>query len=380
MKILFVLEYFYPHVGGVETSFFNLIKELSKDNELLVITTKIPNTSKHEFFDGINILRVSVPPFARRFWFTLFSLKALFGNAGKYDYIHTTAYNAAFPAWLVAKILRKKIVITVPEVFGADWFRLGERNIFLSALYYIYEQILFRLNFDLYIAISISTKNNLLDNFKISPKKIKVIYCLLDLDFWNPNKYHKKNVRKILGFRNEFLYLYYGRPGISKGVEYLVRAVPIIRKSIPKSRLILILSKDPYDKYLIIKKIIKQLNIENNVLLLESKNIKELPYYIVAADCVVVPSLTEGFGYCAVESTIMNKIVISTRVGAIPELNPKALFIKPKSEQAIAKALSFVNMNKKMNTDGRKNLIRMLNKRRILEIYKKAIKIILLSK
>ena len=33
------------------------------------------------------------------------------------DIIHTTTYNAAFPAFLIGKISRKKIIITVHEIF-----------------------------------------------------------------------------------------------------------------------------------------------------------------------------------------------------------------------------------------------------------------------
>ena len=380
MKILFVLEYFYPHVGGVETSFSNLTRELAKNNEVLVITTRLPNSPKRERFEGVSILRIDVPPFARRFWFTFLSLKTLLMKASGYDYIHTTAYNAAFPAWFVSKILRKKIVITVPEVFGLDWFKLDEKNILLKTLYYVYEQVLFRLNFDLYIAISESTKKNLLDNFQIPSNKVKVIYCILDLDFWNPENYEGKSVREALGLEKVFLYLYYGRPGISKGVEYLVRAVPIIKKILPSSKLILILSRDPHSRYLMVKGMIKQLKIENDVLLLESVSREELPNYISAVDCVVVPSLTEGFGYCAVESTIMNKTVISTKVGAIPELNPKGLFIKTKSEQAIAEALRFVNTKKKNSTSVRNDLIKILNKKKILKLYTNVVRTMLLSK
>ena len=111
MKVLFVLEYFYPHVGGVETSFLNLARELAKHNDVMVITSWIPGTDLQEVYEKINILRVKTPSYARRFWFTIISLKTLLKLAGNFDYIHTTAYNAALPAWLVSKILKKRIVI-----------------------------------------------------------------------------------------------------------------------------------------------------------------------------------------------------------------------------------------------------------------------------
>lgn len=377
MKVLFVLEYFYPHVGGVETSFLNLARELAKHNDVMVITSWIPGTDLQEVYEKINILRVKTPSYARRFWFTIISLKTLLKLAGNFDYIHTTAYNAALPAWLVSKILKKRIVITVPEVFGKNWFNLGERNMFLNTFFYLYEQILFRLPFDLYIAISRSTKKDLLRNFKIDQKKVRIIYCILDLDFWNPRKYNGNKIRKKLELNDKFVYLYYGRPGISKGLEYLLMAVHDISISIPNSLLMLILSNDPRNRYEMMKDIIEKEKISDSVLLLESLNYRDLPYYIAAADCVVVPSLTEGFGYSAIESAIMDKIVISTKVGAIPELNPNGFFIKAKSSRTIANSLSLVVNNKKNSNNIRKRLIRILDRENILDNYLRSVRAIL---
>ncbi len=195
----------------------------------------------------------------------------------------------------------------------------------------------------------------------------------MDLDFWNPRKYNGDKVKKALGLNNIFSYLFYGRPGITKGVEYLVEAVPIIKKLIPDSKLILILSEDPRNRFNVIKKMIKKLKIEKNIVFLGSKKRVELPNYILAANCVVVPSLTEGFGYCAIEASMLNKTVISTRVGAIPEINPDCIFIEPKSELAIAQSVYEVFKTKKTSKKVSDNLRKKLDKKEILQSYLKAI-------
>jgi multimeric flavodoxin WrbA len=47
MKILFVLEHYYPHTGGVEILFKNLCEGLvKKGHEVEVITTRLANTKK----------------------------------------------------------------------------------------------------------------------------------------------------------------------------------------------------------------------------------------------------------------------------------------------------------------------------------------------
>lgn len=37
------------------------------------------------------------------------------------DGIHTATYGGAIPAWILAKIFRKKILLTVHEIFGKLW-------------------------------------------------------------------------------------------------------------------------------------------------------------------------------------------------------------------------------------------------------------------
>jgi glycosyltransferase involved in cell wall biosynthesis len=64
---------------------------------------------------------------------------------------------------------------------------------------------------------------------------------------------------------------------------------------------------------------------------------ESLAAYVSAADCIVIPSLSEGFGFSALEACNANKIVVSTDAGSLPEVVfGKHVFVKPGSAQAIA--------------------------------------------
>lgn len=339
-KTLFVLEYFSPHIGGVETSFLNLITKMKRAYDITVVTVWLPGTKLEEEREGFKICRVKTPSFARRYWFTFLSIPKLLKVAKYQDIIHATTYNAALPAWVVAKLYKKKIVLTVHEVFGKEWFSLRESNKLFLWLFYLYEKLIFSLPFDCYIAVSKYTKKSLLQKFHLSPKKIEVVYNLVDSDFWDSKKYNGKKIRKKIGLEDNFLYLFFGRPGISKGVEYLVKAVPEIRKEVPGSKLILILSEEPKSRFNLIKKLVENLGIEDDVIFIPPVKQEELPNYIVAADCVVVPSLSEGFGYSALEASLLGVSVVATKVGALPEVISKNVeFVKPKSPQDISRAV-----------------------------------------
>jgi glycosyltransferase involved in cell wall biosynthesis len=74
-----------------------------------------------------------------------------------------------------------------------------------------------------------------------------------------------------LGVEGSKVYLYFGRPGVSKGVEYLIKASAIVKERIKDSKLILILSKDPIDGYSRVVRLINELKLKDHVLLLEEK-------------------------------------------------------------------------------------------------------------
>ncbi len=62
MKILFLSNYFYPHIGGVETHALEIAKILAKNgNEVSVITEKYRRLEKEEIHQGIKIYRFTYP-------------------------------------------------------------------------------------------------------------------------------------------------------------------------------------------------------------------------------------------------------------------------------------------------------------------------------
>ena len=370
MKILFVLENYYPHIGGVEVLFKNLTEGLVRlGNEVNVITHRIKGSKKFEQIDGVNVHRVNC--FHSRYWFTFLALPKVLKLAKKNDIIHTTTFNAAFPAWFASKILKKKSILSVMEVWINKWNELTEMGKISSSPHNLLEKIIYFLNFDKYIAISDSTKKQLL---KIGRKESKItrIYCGVNYNHWDPKKYEGRGVRKKLNLEKNLVYLFTGRPGVSKGFEYLIKAVPLISKIIPNSKLLAIVSKDKtYKKrYDYIINLIKKLKIEAKVIIHDPVNYKELPNYVKAADCVVVPSLAEGFGFCAAEACAMGKPVVASNTTSLPEVvSGKYVLVKPKSPEAIAKGVEMVYNGETMKTPLKKFLLKD-NIESYLKVYK----------
>ena len=343
MRIMLVTEYYPPHVGGVEVVFSTLARELVKrGHECHVVTCRVPNSKKYEECEGAKIHRINVPRRNDRYWFALLATPTALKIARHVDLIHTTTFTGAIPAWVVSKLLRKKCVITVHEVWSGLWSDLAEMNCVSARFHRFLERAIISLNFDKYVCVSRYTRN-CLRLLGIKDKKLQVIYNGIDYEFFNPSKADGTAVRAKFGTENNFVYMYYGRAGISKGLEYLIQAVPLISKDIPNSRLLLILGDEPKDRRKHIIEMISSLRIEKQIILLRPVPKNELPSYIAASDCVVVPSLSEGFGFTAAEACAMERPIVSTDVASLPEVvSGKNVLVSPRSPDEIARAVSKV--------------------------------------
>lgn len=354
MKVLFVLEYYSPHIGGAEVLFKNLCEGLTnKGHDITVITLRLPGTQAFEIISGVKVHRVKAPQRGARYWFTFLSIPKVFQLARQTDLIHTTTYNGAFPAWLVARLMGKKALITVLEIFGARWKDFAGMSWFVAKLHQLLERLVIALPFNRHISISQYT-SRCLKNFGVDQDRAEVIYCGIDYDLFSTERADNKAIRRKLNLGDEFIYMYYGRPGISKGVEYLIQAVPLIKQAIPDSKLLLILANDPKDRYDNIKRMISDLGIEDNIILFDPVPRNELPSYIAASDCVVIPSLSEGFGFAAAEACAMGKPVVASNVASLPEVvSGKYILVEPRHPPAIAKAVASV-YNKELKDSSKK--------------------------
>jgi len=203
------------------------------------------------------------------------------------------------------------------------------------------EKLIVSLPFNKYVCVSNHTRNSL-KSAGIEDEKILVIYNGID-EAMVASMSDAAAKRRELGLGNDFVYMFYGRPGISKGLEYLIQATPTILERIPNSRLLLILANEPRNRYHSIKAMIKDLAVDNKIIMLDPVPRNELPGYIAAADCVVVPSLSEGFGFTVAESCALGRPVVASNVASLPEvISGRYVLVEPRNPGAIAEGVEKV--------------------------------------
>jgi len=328
MRILYILENYYPNIGGVETLFKSLAESMAdKGHQITVLTNRFdPGLKKNEHLNGVAIKRL---PFRNRYLFTFFAGFKALSLSRHHDLIHTTSYNAALPAFF-AKFLSGKIsIITFHEVWGRLWFSLPYMNKMALWLHYIFEAFILKLPFDRFIAVSDNTASALKQS-GISSRRITRIYNGIDYSQFQSSDEERK--------RNDlFRFCYFGRLGISKGLDIILDAVEIMSLKEKGFRFLLIIPRKPTGFLKNLLATIERRGLNAYFEIKHELDFESLKSEIYKSDAVVIPSYSEGFCYAAVEAIALGTPVISSGRAALKEtVSGKHLVMNGLNGQALA--------------------------------------------
>lgn len=329
-SILFVVEYYYPHVGGVEVLFKLIAEALAKDGyKATVVTCRLPGTPARETINGVEIRRVWVPSKGARYFFTFFGIFWTLPLAFKHDIVHTTTYNAALPAATAAWIARKPTILTVHETWDTLWLRLPGLSPTVAKVFRAFEKLILRLPYAKYVCVSHATEKALLALYPDLAGKVTTIYNGVDYSTFPTPETTKKPAGKPIKI------LYYGRPGISKGLENLVDAYNACTN--PDIFLELVVSRDEHKRY---DEFVERLT-NPRASIEPSLPYPKLLERISAADYVIIPSLSEGFGFAALEACILGKTLICSNQASLPEVvSGDILFYNPWNPEDLTEILN----------------------------------------
>ena len=329
MKILFVLENYYPKIGGVETLFKSLVDALLTDgHEITVLTNGGKKLDRKDHAAGGKLRLVRLPLYNRYIFTFLAWIPAVFHSVGK-DLIHTTSYNAAVPAYIASVLVRKKTIITFHELWGGLWFKLPFIGKVSRRLHYSFEQMISKLKFDKFIAVSNFTKNRLIE-VGISEQKIKMIYNGIDYSIF-------KEVKQLENSR--FTVSYFGRLGISKGLDILLESINLL--DTPRDfHFKIIIPREPKALLKRILNFVERNQLGEYISFYHDLSDSELKQLIANSDAVVIPSYSEGFCFAAVESMALGIPIISSGKGALKEVvNGKHIHVEDFSPKGFSSAL-----------------------------------------
>lgn len=198
------------------------------------------------------------------------------------------------------------------------------------------------------ITISEYNKNHLQSEIGIT-NRIEVIRCGIDLDRFNTRRRVKNNaIIKILTV---------ARLVEKKGIEYLIRAIPIVIKQTHDCDLTIVGSGSLND-YL--HKLVYDLDLEGSIQFKGDVADFELMRYYEEADMFILPCIIaengdlDGIPVSIMEAMAMKLPVVTTSVSGIPELvedGISGILVPPKDEKAIADAIIKLHKDRQLGLE-----------------------------
>lgn len=193
-------------------------------------------------------------------------------------------------------------------------------------------------NADKVIAISASTKQDIIDWTGVSPEKVEVIYQSCDPIFYQPQSVDQIKVNlQGLNLPSEF-FLSVGTVERRKNLEVVLKAyhqLPAAQR-IP---LVVVGGGKAYKEQM--KQLAAELKLEFHIIWMESKlTTAQLQALYQSAAGLIYPSLYEGFGLPVVEAMLSRTPVITSNVSSLPEAaGEHSLLIDPKSSEELSDAI-----------------------------------------
>ena len=190
------------------------------------------------------------------------------------------------------------------------------------------------------VAISESTKRDLMYWYGLDDKKVAVIYPACDSSFRGDHDPESlEEVRARYRLPKEML-LFVGGLGIHKNVVTLIHAFAQITSDIPHS-LVVVGGIHHTSSDRTLSRLVRALGIEDRVQFLGSVPASDLPPLYQLAELCVFPSLNEGFGLALLEAMASGIPVLASGRGSIPEVIGDAgcLVADPLDAKAFAGAI-----------------------------------------
>lgn len=198
------------------------------------------------------------------------------------------------------------------------------------------------------IAVSNAIKSELVKNYSVPEEKITVIHNGVNLSEFSLN--NKQNIRletrkKYKIGKNEILLLFVGNPFSRKGLEYVIRALPVVKNA----KLLVIGRHDDITPYL---RLSDSLGVKKKVIYMEFVN--KISDCFKSSDIFVFPTLYEPFGLVITEAMASGlPVVVSRRAGAaelIEDGREGLLLDNPRNPGEVAEKVNMLIKNKKLRS------------------------------
>jgi len=325
-RICFLVESFYPAIGGCETHGRQLVDGFIENRvETCVVTRRLLPESKHfERIGNIQVFRI--PPvgeshFIRR-WIMIFPcLVHLIRMRRQYNLIFVYGFRTlGIPAVIVSKLFGKRGILRAAnsgemtgEVFidGLKQFNLSLSSGIVRICLWLRNWLIKKA--DVFVSVSAEITAELIKS-GVSPRKIQYIPNGVDITrFYPVDESEKLEIRNRLCIPlDKTIAVFIGRLVYWKGLPLLVRVWKEITSQHPNA-LLLVVGPGGYgldsceDE---VKTFVRDNGLKDSIHF--TGGVNNVHEYLQASDMFVLPSANEGFSNSLIEAMACGVPVIST--------------------------------------------------------------------
>ncbi len=315
--------------AGINWYIYHLLKNLESIPDF-DYTVFLSDLHAREHFRNYSLVQSRLPthsPIVRIFWEQFIQPRAL--RASRCDLLHALAF--AGP---------KQISIPwIVTIYDLSFMKFPQSFNSLNRIYlnYAVRDSLRRANQA--IAISESTKRDLVSHYGVSPDKVRVIYCGVDPSLkTDPDSSGVAQLRARYSLPGKFI-LYLGTIEPRKNIVRLLRAFARSKRDARLPHSLVLVGARGW-MYAQVDRVVEEEGIGNDVIFTGYAPQDELASWYRAADLFVYPSLYEGFGLPPLEAMACGTPVITSNAASLPEVvGDAALMVAPEDERALADAI-----------------------------------------
>lgn len=340
-------------VGGAEKVLLSLVKKLNRDKYMVMVAYLKGEGRLAEDFRNAGIEVFDLRMRNRMASGAVIRLYRLLKREN-IKILHTHLIQADICGFLAGKMAGVPVIISTKH--NPDEFR-KRRSI------PVWLDGIFANRSDKIIAVSNAVRDFLIKWERISEDKFTVIHNGVDLDDFNLKESASATSitakKKELGIDSSSQVVgSIGRLDEQKGHRFFLEAIPEILKRVQRVKF-LIVGDGPLRSKL--EKLSEKLKISQNVIFTGIRH--DVPEILAIMDVFVLPSIFEGFGIVLLEAMAMERAVVASKVGGIPEIVDDGLtgiLIKPANPPEIANSVITLLKNpekaKQIGETGRKRV------------------------
>ena len=308
-----VSDFFYPNMGGVESHIYQLSQCIIQRGHKVVIVTHLygDRNGVRYLTNGLKVYYLPIKPVYNQCVLpTVYTALPLLRNIFIREEVtivhgHSAFSTLAHEAMLHARTMGIKAVFTDHSLFGfADGSSILTNKLLKFSLHGINHAI----------CVSHTSKENTVLRANIDPGFISVIPNAVDATAFTPASSRRVSDRVTIVVVSRLVY--------RKGSDFLTQIIPEICSS--HADVDFIIGGDG-PKRVAIEEIREKYQLQDRVKMLGNLHHDQVRDVLVQGDIFLNTSLTEAFCIAIVEAACCGLMVVSTRVGGVPEVLPPDL-------------------------------------------------------